>query len=65
MRLRAGALVLLTLADGTSVGGTVRRSWRWRTMRLDNATSYTAGPADIDGYLLVSHRSILAVQVVG
>lgn len=65
MRLTRGTTVLLTLADGSAFRGVVARSWRWRTVRLDIASTLTnQGSVAADGYVLVPHRSILVAQVL-
>lgn len=64
MRLAQGAKARIVLTDGTTAAGTVRRSWRWRTIRLERAELYDrTGPVVAQGYLLIPHRSILFVQV--
>ncbi|UXE04741.1 hypothetical protein QEH44_gp04 [Arthrobacter phage Shambre1] len=66
MRLRNGTKCRLILEDGTTVAGVPRRSWRWRTIRLDHATVYarmgevTTPP---QSFILVPARRIMFVQV--
>lgn len=64
MRLGNGAKARLVLTDGTTIAGTVRRSWRWRTTRIESAEIYDrTGPVRAEGYLLIPARSILFAQV--
>ncbi|ANC31439.1 hypothetical protein [Isoptericola dokdonensis] len=67
MRLRNGSPALLNLTDGSILRGTVRRSWRWRVVRLEAVHAFT-GPGEgraVDGHIFVPHRSILTAQVTG
>lgn len=64
MRLKLGSSVRIALNDGTTFVGTVRFSWRWRTLKLTDVLTQTRdGELQADGYLLVPVRSILFAQV--
>jgi hypothetical protein len=64
MRLKHGSSVRIVLVDGTTIVGTVRFSWRWRTIKLtDVVTATRDGEILADGYLLIPTRSVLFVQV--
>jgi hypothetical protein len=66
MRLKHGSSVRIALVDGTTVVGTVRFSWRWRTIKLADVLTQTRnGEIAADGYLLIPARSVLFVQVGG
>jgi hypothetical protein len=66
MRLKYGSSVRIVLADGTTVVGTPRFSWRWRTVKLTDVITQTRdGEILADGYLLIPASSILFVQVGG
>lgn len=66
MRLKHGSSVRIVLADGTTVVGTVRFSWRFRVVKLaDVVTATRDGDILADGYLLIPVRSILFAQVGG
>lgn len=66
MRLKHGSSVRIVLVDGTTVVGTIRFSWRWRTVKLTDVLTQTRdGEIVADGYLLIPGRSILFAQVGG
>ena len=66
MRLKHGSSVRIVLVDGTTVVGTVRFSWRWRTIKLADVVTQTRdGEILADGYLLSPVRSVLFAQVGG
>ena len=66
MRLKYGSSVRIVLADGTTIVGTVRFSWRFRVVKLtDVLTATRDGDVLADGYLLIPARSILFVQLGG
>jgi hypothetical protein len=64
MRLKTGTSARIVLAEGTTVVGTVRFSWRWRVIKLTDVVTQTRdGEIIADGYLLIPARSVLFVQV--
>jgi hypothetical protein len=64
MRLKHGSSVRIILMDGTTLAGTVRFSWRWRTVKLTDVLTQTRGGEIIaDGYLLIPAHAIMFVQV--
>jgi hypothetical protein len=64
MRLKYGSSARIVLLDGTSLVGTVKFSWRWRTVKLVEVTTHIpGGDVTVDGHLLIPARSILFVQV--
>jgi hypothetical protein len=64
MRLKTGSSARIVLADGTTVVGTVRFSWRWRVIKLTDVLTQTRdGEVLVDGYLLIPARSVLFVQI--
>jgi hypothetical protein len=66
MRLKFGESIRIVLVEGTTFTGTVRFSWRFRTVKLVNViTQSRDGEIHADGYLLIPVRSILFAQVGG
>lgn len=64
MRLANRARARIVLHDGTTVAGTVARSWQWGIIRVNQAELYDrTGPVQAQGYLLVPAENILFVQV--
>jgi hypothetical protein len=64
MRLKHGSGVRLVLTDGTALAGTVRPSWRWRTVKLTEVLTQTRnGEVQADGFLFVPSHAILFAQV--
>lgn len=64
MRLKLGENARIVLADGTTVEGVVRFSWRFRVLKLVDAVTLTAqGEVKLDGHLLIPARSVLFAQV--
>lgn len=64
MRLTINTSARVVLVDGTTLVGTIRRSWRWRVIKLTQVTTLTRdGEISADGYMLVPARSVLFVQV--
>lgn len=65
MRLRRNLRVRATLVDGTTLEGTVRRSWAWWILRLGDVSVFTGqGQAEAAGLFTVPKRSILFVQIL-
>lgn len=65
MRLRHGITALITITDGTVLRGQVTRSWRWRVIRLIDASAFTPqGAIDTAGPVLIPYRSVLLAQEV-
>lgn len=66
MWLKHGSGVRIVLIDGTTLVGTVRFSWRFRTIKLTDVVTQTReGEIRADGYLLIPVRSVLFAQVGG
>lgn len=64
MHVKRGSKVRVTLVDGTTIGGTVRRSFAWWTLRLEDVTAYDrTGEVPAAGFFLVPKRGILFIQV--
>jgi len=64
MRLKAGTTVMVTLQDGTTLQGRLRRHWRWWSLWLEEVTVYgPAGPQSAAGWFFVPKRSVLFAQV--
>lgn len=64
MRLKQGSSVQIVLNDGSTVEGVVRRSWRFRVIKLTDVVGINQhGQVSITGYLLIPARSVLFAKV--
>lgn len=65
MRLRHGTRARFTLADGSTLEGTVQRAWQWKAWRLAKVQALTStGAASAAGRFIVPKRAVLFVQVL-
>lgn len=66
MRLANGARARFTTIDGTTIEGTIRRSWfSWGGWHLSKVQALTAsGPQSAAGQFIIPKRAVLFVQVL-